>query len=205
METPQRKRVCKADRNPAMWGQYRHERTKDRFENVMAKDFHKYWTNIKPKFHAQRISNSENQNQTNRRKQKKHIHRHSILELIKVVVRFNWNYLVQYRYEEKKNMKTNSWKLDTADIEAQRKYNILLGKSCERQKTTVWSFYCFYCCFLWKLSPPPPQSQLQHIWPKCGWSSNLALLNATLRQRSSVPGAQTSSSTGPWLVRSQAI
>ena len=50
-----------------------------------------------------------------------------------------------------------------------------------------------------------PQSQLQHIWLKCGWSSSLALLNATLQQRSPVPGAQTSSCTGPWLVRSQAI
>ena len=51
-----------------------------------------------------------------------------------------------------------------------------------------------------------PQSQLQHhIWLKCGWSSNSTLLNATLQQRSPIPGAQTSSSTGHWPVRNQAI
>ena len=33
METPQGKQVCRVDRNPAMWGQYRHKRTKERFEN----------------------------------------------------------------------------------------------------------------------------------------------------------------------------
>lgn len=112
----------------------------------MAKDFHKFWTDIKQKFKLrefQTVKTKIKTKQTEKKKKNPHVEQH--IQTDKVVVRFNWKHLVQHRDEEKKH-EDQQMKNRYNRYTRKRIYSILLGKSYARQKTTFCSFCCCYYC-----------------------------------------------------------